>query len=68
MEVSIGTPLQNEEFRIRYDKCAKQTQILYARHYNEIIRSDDWGANWYSQGVPSNARVKMFDVLDENVV
>ena len=66
--IDWSSPFQNEEFQIRYAKCAKQTQILYARHNNEIIRSDDWGANWYSQGTPSNASIWLFDVLDENVV
>ena len=66
--VSWSSPIQNDDLRIRYVKCAKETQTIFARHYSEIIRSDDWGLTWYSQGEPSNARVKSFDVLDENMV
>jgi photosystem II stability/assembly factor-like uncharacterized protein len=61
-------PVQHEGYQIMHPKCAKGTQTIFAKNYGEIIRSDDWGATWYSQDQPSNAEVKNFDVLDENVV
>lgn len=60
--------VQNEEYQVRYPKCAKGTQTIFATSDNEIIRSDDWGLTWYSQGQPSNARVRSFDVLNHNTV
>ena len=61
-------PVEHEGYEIRIMACAKGTETIFARNNNVIIRSDDWGATWYSQGDPSNAIVKNFDVLDENVV
>ena len=61
-------PVQHDEYRIGYPKCAKGTETIFATNYGEIIRSDDWGETWYSQGQSSNASVKSFDVVDENVV
>ena len=61
-------PVQHDEYQTRYPTCAKGTETIFATNNSEIIRSDDWGANWYSQGEPSNAEVRSFDVLDENVV
>ena len=61
-------PVQHDEYQIRYPKCAKGTETIFATNNSEIIRSDDWGETWYSQGQSSNARVKSFDVVDENVV
>ena len=61
-------PVQHDEYRIGYPKCAKGTETIFATNNSEIIRSDDWGETWYSQGQSSNASVKSFDVVDENVV
>jgi len=61
-------PVQHDEYQIMHPKCAKGTETIFATNNSEIIRSDDWGATWYSQDQPSNAEVKNFDVLDENVV
>ena len=65
---SWSDPVQYEGFEIVQPKCAKGTQTIFARYGPEIIRSDDWGGTWDSQGEPSNAEVISFDVLDENVV
>lgn len=61
-------PQQNDEYLIRGIKCAKGTETIFAHNNNEIIRSDDFGETWYSQGTPSNAYISYFDVLDENIV
>ena len=61
-------PVEHEGYQIRMPACAKGSETIFARNNNEIIRSDDWGETWYSQGEPANAIVKSFDVVDENVV
>ena len=61
-------PVEHEGYQIRMPACAKGSETIFARNNNEIIRSDDWGETWYSQGEPTNAFVKSFDVVDENVV